>query len=169
MVGFGTELILIPGSMPSRSLKMIPRPEFLERRLWPRFFLGEIHEHSDASHFHWVAARAPRAAMPRLRRQVVIRTCAASSCFSPSGRQHPAAPCAKCRLRSDLFDHRVSALLELRRYIQWQFASSFQIDHELELDRCLDGEFARIDSSQDAIGVARRTPKVIENVASVRQ
>jgi hypothetical protein len=44
-----------------------------------------------------------------------------------------------------------------------------EIDHELELDRGLDGQLARVRALEDAVGIGRRAPKIIEPVESIGQ
>jgi hypothetical protein len=44
-----------------------------------------------------------------------------------------------------------------------------EVDHQLELDRGLDGKLARLGALEDAIGIRRRAPKIIDHVISVGQ
>src|SRR3954449_10800410 len=68
-----------------------------------------------------------------------------------------------------LFDHCVGALLELNGYIEAERLGGLEIDHQLELDRSLDGKLARLGALEDAIGIRRRAPKIIDHVISVGQ
>ena len=44
-----------------------------------------------------------------------------------------------------------------------------EVDHQLELDRGLDGKLARLLALEDAIDIGRRAPKIIGQVNSVGQ
>ena len=44
-----------------------------------------------------------------------------------------------------------------------------KVDDQLELDRGLDGEVARVRALEDAAGIGRRAPKIIEPVESIGQ
>jgi len=59
------------------------------------------------------------------------------------------------------FDHFVGDREQLVRYSQAERLRSLEVDHELELGRGLDGKVARLRALQDAIGIDRRSPKMI--------
>jgi hypothetical protein len=67
------------------------------------------------------------------------------------------------------FDHLVGALLELQRHAEAERLGGLHIDHQLELDRGLDGSLARLRALEDAIGIGRCAPVIIERVVSVGQ
>ena len=66
-----------------------------------------------------------------------------------------------------LLDYRVGALLKLKRHVEAERLGGLEVDRQLELDRGLDRKLARLLTLEDAIGIARRAPKVIERVISV--
>jgi hypothetical protein len=68
-----------------------------------------------------------------------------------------------------LLNHLVGALLKAQRHIQAERFGSLEIDHQLELDRGLDRKLARLGALEDAIGIGRRAPIIIDLVISVRQ
>src|SRR5215831_8179065 len=68
-----------------------------------------------------------------------------------------------------LFDYLVGALLEMHRHDKADRLGGFQIDHELEFDRSLDGKLTWLLALKNAIDIRRRTPKIIDRVASVRK
>jgi len=72
-------------------------------------------------------------------------------------------------MRRGLLDHLVGALLELQRHVEAERLGGLEVDHQLELDRGLDGKLARLLALEDAIGIDRRAPKLIEPVISVGQ
>ena len=57
----------------------------------------------------------------------------------------------------------------MHRNVEAERLGSLQVDHQLELDRGLDGKLARLGALEDAIGVARRAPKIVDVVISVGQ
>ena len=61
-----------------------------------------------------------------------------------------------------LFDHLVGALLEMQRHVEAERLGGLEVDHQLELDRGLDGKLARLRALEDAIDIGRRAPKIIE-------
>src|SRR5262245_51872361 len=71
--------------------------------------------------------------------------------------------------RDALFDHLVGALLKRCRHVEAECFRSLKIDHQLELDRSLDWKFARLHALEDAIGIDRRAPNIINLVTSVGQ
>ena len=99
---------------------------------------------------------------------------------APDKPSHGLLP-AMCQLRTyctatndaqscnDLLDHLVGALLELHRHIKAKRLGGLHIDHQLELDRGLDGKLARLRALEDVIGIGRRASKIIDEVISVRQ
>src|SRR5262249_29942934 len=68
-----------------------------------------------------------------------------------------------------LFDHPVGALLEMHRHVEAKRLSGFQIDHQLEFDRSLDGKLTWLLALKDAIDIRGRSPKIIDWDASVRK
>jgi hypothetical protein len=60
-------------------------------------------------------------------------------------------------------------LIEVERTLSDQCLRGLQVDHKLVLDWELDGKLARLRALQDAIGIGRRAPKIIEPVKSVGQ
>src|SRR5262249_11299177 len=68
-----------------------------------------------------------------------------------------------------LFDYLVGALLEMHRHDKADRLGGFQIDHELEFDRSLHGKLTWLLALKNAIDIRRRTPKIIDRVASVRK
>jgi hypothetical protein len=68
-----------------------------------------------------------------------------------------------------LLDHLIGALLEKKRYVEAKSLGSLEIDHEVELEGNLDGKLARLRTPQDAIGIGRRAPIIIELVISIGQ
>ena len=57
----------------------------------------------------------------------------------------------------------------MRRHVEAERLGGLEVDHQLELDRGLDGKLARLRALEDAIGIARRAPIIIEQVISVGQ
>ena len=49
-----------------------------------------------------------------------------------------------------------------RRHGEPERLGGLEIDHQLELDRGLDGKLARLFALEDAIGIGRRAPKIID-------
>src|SRR6266478_6982950 len=80
--------------------------------------------------------------------------------------QRSAASC-QTRTLARLFDHLVGAGEQRRRNVEAERLGGFHIDHQLELDRSLDRKLARPCAVEDAIGIARRAPKIIGYVNSV--
>src|SRR5713226_4559923 len=68
-----------------------------------------------------------------------------------------------------LFDHLVGALLKMQRHVEAELLGGLEIDHQLELDRGLNGKLARLRALEDAIGIGRRAPKIVGLVSSVGQ
>src|SRR5713226_4812163 len=66
-----------------------------------------------------------------------------------------------------LFDHLVGALLKMQWHVEAERLGGLEVDHQLELDRGLDGKLARRRALEDAIGIGRRAPKSTELVISV--
>ena len=48
-----------------------------------------------------------------------------------------------------------------RRHVEAERLGGLEIDHQLELDRGLDGKLARLRALEDAIGIGRRASKII--------
>jgi hypothetical protein len=68
-----------------------------------------------------------------------------------------------------LFDHLVGALLKQRGHVKAESLGGLKVDDQLELDRGLDGELARVRALEDAVGIGRRAPKIIEQIKSIGQ
>jgi hypothetical protein len=58
-------------------------------------------------------------------------------------------------------------LLKLQGHVEAERLGGPEVDHQLKLDRSLDGKLARLRTVEDAIGIGRRAPKIIEPVISV--
>src|ERR1700738_4334166 len=71
--------------------------------------------------------------------------------------------------QSPSFNHVVGALLEEPRYVKGECLGGLEVDRKLELDRGLDRKLARLRLLEDAIGIGRRAPKIIDQVTSVGQ
>src|SRR6516225_8637972 len=80
----------------------------------------------------------------------------------------PEAAVSRCS-REPLLDHLVGTLLEKERHVEAERPGGLEVDHQLELDRGLDGKIARLRALEDAIGVDRRAPKIIDQVISIGQ
>ena len=57
----------------------------------------------------------------------------------------------------------------MQRHVEAERLGGLEVDHQLELDRGLDRKLARLRALEDAIGIGRRAPKIIEQVISVGQ
>jgi hypothetical protein len=68
-----------------------------------------------------------------------------------------------------LIDHLVGALLEMQWHVETERLGGLKVDHQLELDRGLDGKLARLRALENAIDIRRRAPKIIDLVISVGQ
>ena len=71
--------------------------------------------------------------------------------------------------RAPLFDYLVGALLKMQRHVKAECLGGLEVDHQLELDWSLDGEFVRLRASEDAIDIGRRAAEIIRDVAPVGQ
>jgi hypothetical protein len=71
--------------------------------------------------------------------------------------------------RSSLFEHLVGAHQESFRDGHAKGLGGLEVDHQLELDRGLDGKFAWLRALEDAIGIGRQAPNIIGQVNSVGQ
>src|SRR5260221_10003112 len=71
--------------------------------------------------------------------------------------------------RTCSLDHFVSALLEEHWHVEAERLGGLEVDHQLELDRSLNGKLARLLSLEDAIGIDSRAPKIIGQVNAVGQ
>ena len=63
----------------------------------------------------------------------------------------PEAAVSRCS-REPLLDHLVGTLLEKERHVEAERPGGLEVDHQLELDRGLDGKIARLRALEDAIG-----------------
>src|SRR5258706_13610117 len=68
-----------------------------------------------------------------------------------------------------LLDHLVGELLKLPRHVEPERLGGLHVDHQVELNRCLYRELARLGAPEDAIRISRRSSKWIEPVVSVGQ
>src|SRR4029077_16007957 len=57
----------------------------------------------------------------------------------------------------------------MQRHVEAKRLGSLEVDHQLELDRGLDGKLARFVALQNAIGIDRCAPKIIVQVISIGQ
>ena len=55
------------------------------------------------------------------------------------------------------------------RHVEAERLGRLEVDHQLELDRGLDRKLARLLALEDAIGIGRCAPKIIDQVISVGQ
>src|ERR1700680_1942419 len=60
-----------------------------------------------------------------------------------------------------LFNHLVGELLEMHGHVQATRLGALHVDHQLELDRRLDGKLARFGALEDAVGIRRRPAKIV--------
>src|SRR6478672_170852 len=77
--------------------------------------------------------------------------------------------CEQSQQSSPLFDHLIGALLKKPRHVEAERRGGLEVDHQLELDRGLDRKLTRLRILEDAIGIGRRAPKIIDQVTSVGQ
>ena len=68
-----------------------------------------------------------------------------------------------------LFDHIVGAGEQQRWHGEIQRLGGLEVDHQLELDRGLDGKLARLRAFEDAIGIGRRAPEIMDQISSIGQ
>src|SRR6516165_5656945 len=66
-----------------------------------------------------------------------------------------------------LFDHVIGALPQEQRHVEAERLSAFQIDHQLELVRSLDGELARFCALEDAVTIGCCTLELAERINAV--
>src|SRR5262249_18088269 len=87
------------------------------------------------------------------------------------GRHSDVPLCAKSRLmlcsKKSLFDHIVGALPQEQRHVETERLGGFQIDHQLELVRSLDGELARFCALEDAVTIGCCTLELGEWINAV--
>src|SRR5215813_1833213 len=69
--------------------------------------------------------------------------------------------------QESLFDHVVGALPQEQRHVEAERLGGFQIDHQLELVRSLDGELARFCALEDAVTIGCCTPELAEWINAV--
>ena len=67
------------------------------------------------------------------------------------------------------FDHFVGGYQKVLRHGERKRLRGLEVDHELELDWCLNGKLARFRTAQHAINIVRRKPKLIALLISVAQ
>src|SRR5712671_7460209 len=65
------------------------------------------------------------------------------------------------------FDHPVRAAKQCRRHGEVEDFCGLEVDHQFELFRGLDGQFARLRALEDAIGIDCRAPEIIEYYVSI--
>ena len=68
-----------------------------------------------------------------------------------------------------LFDHFVGERKQLVWNLEAQRLGGLEVDHQLELDRSLNGKLARLRALEDAIGVGCCTPIIVDEIISVGQ
>src|SRR6478736_1148338 len=83
-----------------------------------------------------------------------------SSCPLSANSRHNAA-------QQMLFDHLVGAGEQRWRHVEAERLGGLEVDHQLELDRGLDRKLARLRLLEDAVGIGRRAPIIIDLVTSV--
>jgi hypothetical protein len=90
------------------------------------------------------------------------RATALLSAFAPISRPQRhglnATLCAICGLmhrskKASLFDDVVGELLKVQRHFEAERLGGLEIDHQLKLDRGLDGKLVRLRTLEDAIGI----------------
>src|SRR5712692_11331206 len=64
--------------------------------------------------------------------------------------------------RDPSFDYRVGNCEQFCRHIEAECLGGLEVDHQLELDRGLHGKLAGLGALEDAIGIGRRAPIIIE-------
>jgi hypothetical protein len=69
--------------------------------------------------------------------------------------------------RVQLFDYLVGECAQFIRYSQSECLGSLHVDHQLELDRSLDRKLARLFAFEDAAGIGRRAPALIDKIRTV--
>jgi hypothetical protein len=72
------------------------------------------------------------------------------------------------RNKNDSFDHLVGTDEERCGNFEAERFGGLEVDHQLELDWCLDGKLARFRALEDAVGVQRRTSVLIDDIRAVR-
>ena len=72
------------------------------------------------------------------------------------------------RQRLTLFDHLVSEREQVRRHCEAKRLRGSEIDGQLDFDRELDGKLARFRAPQDAIGIDRCAPIIIDQIIAIR-
>src|SRR5262249_8007273 len=78
--------------------------------------------------------------------------------------------CSKRRARvvNDLLYHLIGELLKVERHFEAECLRRLQVNHQLELGRCLHWKLGRLGTPEDAIDIAARPPKQIDHVDPVR-
>ena len=66
-----------------------------------------------------------------------------------------------------LIDHFVGGGEQRRRHIKPERLGGLEVNHQLELDWRLDGKLARFGAFENAVGVQRRTPVLIDDIRAV--
>jgi hypothetical protein len=66
-----------------------------------------------------------------------------------------------------LFDYLVGECAQFIRYSQSDCLGGLPVDHQLELDWSLDRKLARLLASEDAVGITRRAPVLIDKISTV--
>ena len=71
--------------------------------------------------------------------------------------------------RNPSLDHLIGGYQKVLRHGERKRLRGLEVDHELELDWCLNGKLARFRTAQHAINIGRRKPKLIALLISVAQ
>src|SRR5215510_7289068 len=91
------------------------------------------------------------------------RTCAAQLAMSALGQKRTHA----AQQERSLFDQLVGELLEMQRHVEAECLCGLEVDHKLELGRCLYRKVAGLFTPKDTIDVTGRAPIIIDHVIPV--